>query len=492
MNRLLRMGFLFGFLFLIGCQPATRYSREKPKPVKANLKSPPLLSHYGWMDPEESVPAIPIEFVADDSPEWESLPNFWNQSFTVPRFMKTFSLGNNPLSAIANLFTTNPDQKIRIKVPLGLEDPTPLIPLSNPPTLEKWRLGKLLFFDQTWLTDYEGIACTTCHDPDNGFTERQSPQKFRMNAPSVINSVYNRHQFWDGRADSLEEVLQRELSDEKKTYTDLSNPDHYAYRHIWGGIIPRLNKQPKFVAAFRRAFGVKQPTINAAARALATYMRTLLSGNSLYDRAFRASQKESGESGSLEVPIVQAKHFEPLLDEKTLVHLKRDGEDKSGIAAELSLGVRLFYSKKAKCYQCHSGSTFTDHQFHNISIRESNQVQMVGKEHGRFRTMPLGLRSKRMIGAYRTPTLRNLPRTFPYFHDGSVANLEDAVRFYRDGLKKYPENQYLDPVFQDEEGRVQALKLSDGEIRAICLFLQSLDGGVIAEVLTNVPDQVNR
>src|SRR5205085_9656839 len=139
------------------------------------------------------------------------------------------------------------------KVPRALPNPADprlqLIPASNRPTLGKWELGKRLFFDKSILRGKDQIACATCHIPGEGYTER-APRA--MNGPyntlSLINCVYNKHQFWDGRATFLEEVIQRTLEDERPSPNRLPEQVH----HVWSGVVERLNDNETYKRHFKR------------------------------------------------------------------------------------------------------------------------------------------------------------------------------------------------------------------------------------------------
>src|SRR5262249_40467220 len=156
------------------------------------------------------------------------------------------------------------------------------------PTLEKWLLGRRLFFDRELLRS--GGGCTLCHQPDQAFTTLADVklEQPRMRTLSLVNCVYNKQQFWDGRADALEQVLQRDLQDEQLPQGRLTGAQSPQVRHVWGGVVQRLVGDPDYVERFRDAFGIEKPTQDAVAKALATYLRTILSGNSLYDRAVAA------------------------------------------------------------------------------------------------------------------------------------------------------------------------------------------------------------
>jgi cytochrome c peroxidase len=459
--------FMLPCLFIAGCQRAQPYP-QKSEP-ESSLAVPP---EFLWSK-TKPVRDITIRFVsADTDPEaWQKLPGFWNPVPFPLTGTPLAPVGQSPLGAAVVVGLIETTQAIHIKVPLGLPDPTPHIPDSNPPTFGKWHLGKQLFFDGGWLTGIDSVSCASCHAPKTGFAE---PLRFdappRMQAPSLINSVYNTHQFWDGRVRYLEETLPQQQVDFSGRYLP-----HHLHQFNWNEIIPRLKKEPKYSDAFAHAFGSPEPTAHAVSQCLATYLRTILSGNSLHDRAKQAAQKE----GSAEL---LAMHFEPLLNESTLSALKRPaGVSKRGAANDLERGYTLFHSSATHCADCHKGWNFTDNSFHNIGQRESDYLQIPGKEFGRFAVLPAGLQENRLIGAFKTPSLRNLPKTAPYFHNGSLASLEGVVRYYNDGLPEY--NPQLDPVLRSGPRQPRALHLTEAEIDAIAVFLRSLDGEAVPEIV---------
>ncbi len=469
-------------LFALGCQRAQRYPAARDVPGSGADKVSSDMG-YGWLEGEPP-PALPIVFVAADThpDEWQRLTEFWT-TFPPPALgLRTIHVGQAPLAAALSLVAADQAESIRIKVPLGLPDPTPVIPAANPPTYSKWLLGRELFFDSQWLTDHRLLSCASCHNPKTGYTskDRQTLDELgisaRMNAPSLINCVYNRTQFWDGRVVSLEEVVQRQLQDEfAETGTEVGR-DKYLTTHSFSGIIPRLKQQPKMVQRFKAVFGIDEPTTDAAAKALATYLRTILAGNSIYDKA----QQAAGKDGK---PL--AKHYEPLLTDAALQRLGRPLEKAKDVADELALGRELFFAKR--CDQCHSGWNFTDNGFHNIGIRESAEIIIRGDEPGRFAQLPYGLKDKYMIGAFKTPTLRNLPRTGPYFHDGSAASLEEVVGYFNKKVVGGPLNKYLAPELVDDATTFggRSLNLDEKGVRAIAVFLRSLDGEAVPAVVSS-------
>jgi cytochrome c peroxidase len=347
----------------------------------------------------------------------------------------------------------------------------------RPPTLAKWQLGKQLFFDDGWLRPAGGRkeACVTCHNPDSGYTETSFA---RLNAPTLINCVYNPHQFWDGRVPALEEVVQRTLEDEREPAA--GNPAPY---HVWSGVIERLRKHKDYPKRFREAFGT-EPTQDAVGKALATYLRTVLSGNAVHDRAEQARKARGGSA-------LQARDYEKALDGAAIKALRAERNKPAEVAKDLFTGYRLFRGK-ARCVHCHGGHNFTDNGFHNLGVGESSLDFPPGNEPGRFKVVPPGLKDPRLIGAFKTPTLRALPRTAPYFHDGSRSDLRgdealfQVVAFHVKGGNM---NAHLDPELRDpkDPGQRRDLGLKEDEVRAVVLFLKALDGEEVDPVVSSRP-----
>jgi len=423
---------------------------------------------------------IPIKFVASSSPEWAKLPGFWSIAPHPVAGQQTVHLGQSALGALAALLLAEQlDIAITIKVPLGLPEPT--YPSANPPTYLKWALGKRLFFDRSWLVQDERIACATCHNPAEGFTERRSkPQGADMNAPSLLNCAYNRHQFWDGRVQELEQVLQHDLADEEPLPALVPVDQRPSYRHVWNRIVHRLEKNEAYRARFARTFGTR-PTQDNVAKALATYLRTILAGNSVYDRALREAKHREASDPS-------AEDYEHVLDPPAVKALRGGLTKPAEAAAELVRGQRLFFGR-AGCVPCHPAPLFTDHDFHNIGVRESGSVvnrTKTGSETGRFAEVPLGLKEKRLIGAFRTPSLRNLPQTPPYFHDGSSGLLDGVVNYFN---KELEFQAFLDPLLLGSPTAARRLDLEDKEVRALAVFLRALDGEPVPAVIAEPPKE---
>jgi cytochrome c peroxidase len=444
---------------LFGCEPARRYdgrpphglpgpavvptekttAAEQPK-APAATAGPEVSPDLAWNDTTSLPPQVPIRFIAPDRPEWPKLERFWNEVAGGP---------------------------VQIKVPLGLDDPGPHIPAANPLTLARWKLGKELFFDDGYLSATRKLSCAGCHVPTRGFASTDREARIAgFDTPTLLNCVYRKYLFWDGRADALEEVVQRTLEDEGEP------ADGAAHPHVWSGVVHRLRGGRRdYNSRFKEAFGTL-PTQDALGKALATYLRTLLCGNSIVDRA-RQAQKERN-AANLEWTDLQK-----VLDPAALDSVGRSLPRKDDVARELQRGYELFFNlggQKAHCVLCHGGSGFTDDGFHNLGVGVSADRQHeTGKEPGRFARVPAGLKERSLIGAFKTPTLRGLPRTFPYFHDGSEESLPGVVRWHTQEGKWSP---YLDPLLRAESDPPgwRKLNLAAEDSDALVLFLRALNG----------------
>jgi cytochrome c peroxidase len=470
---------------LAGCQKAERYGpqilTEGPAKKAADGETPPktdrqpLDPEIQWIDVDHPPkPDVVIDFVhAEKAPEvWNKLPKFWNAPPLAKPDEAAALIGMSPLT-VGALAGRNASNVVQIKVPLGLPDPREYIPAGEDLTLGKWKLGQQLFFDPTYLEAKAGTSCATCHRPDHGFADHVGYHRDSFNVPTLVNCVFNRWQFWDGRVARLEEVIQRTLEDERE-----SN-ERQPFRHIWSGVIGRLRKKANYHEQFNNVFGTPSSqedgkekaniTQDTVGRAIACYLRTILSGDSIHDRALREQARKQS-------PALKAEHYEAVLDDAALAELGQEKAKKSEVAGELERGYRLFYGRDenrplVNCYRCHSGRTFTDNEFHNLGVGHSSPA---GQEGGRFAQVPIGQKNRYLIDAYKTPTLRNLLRTGPYFHNGSQTNLRDLVRvFYNRGVSS---NVHLDPELRGPDGKTLELNLSDAEADAITLFLRALNG----------------
>ena len=275
-----------------------------------------------------------------------------------------------------------PAEEYELKYPLGLKKMR--IPKDNPLTKDKIALGKQLFFEKRLSRD-NTISCSNCHSPQHGWSNGApvatgfKGQKGGRSAPTTINAGYQYFQFWDGRAHQLEGQALGPIQNPIEMNLTLEEA------------IGRLNKIAGYRKQFQNVFGT-DVTADGMAKALASFERTILSGNAPYDQ-FKAG-------------------------------------DKSALSAAAQRGMKLYFGK-ANCSACHGGSNFTDGAFHNIGVGMDKKDPDLGRYN---ETKLEGDR-----GAFKTPTVREIARTAPYMHDGSERTLEAVVEYYNKGGIKNPQ-----------------------------------------------------
>ena len=295
----------------------------------------------------------------------------------------------------------------------GLEDPNTYVPADNPLTKEKIELGRAIFFDKRMSKD-NTIACASCHMAKKGFTDGMPVStgikglKGGRSAPVSFNRVYSKAQFWDGRAATLED----------QSIGPFANPIEHGFANH-DEMVAKMKKMPGYRKRFQEVFG-GEITIQDVGRAVASFQRTVLSGNSAVD--------------------------------------KYDlGGDQNALSDSAKRGLELFRGK-ARCTRCHSGFNFTDEKFHNLGIGwDDNKVDL-----GRY----METKNPEDIGAFKTPTLREIARTAPYMHDGRFKTLEEVVKFYNQGGVKNPH----------QDNTIIPLEMTDEEQQDLVAMLKSLNG----------------
>ena len=314
----------------------------------------------------------------------------------------------------------------RLPIPEGVLEP--IIPEDNPVTETKVSLGKKLYFDPRLSVD-DTVSCATCHDPRKGLADGRrvsvgvGGKTGVRNAPTVFNAAYFEQQFWDGRAQTLEDQAKQPLVNP----VEMAMPSHAALEE-------KLRKIAEYPPLFEKAFGTPEITTDRLAKAIASFERTLISLSAPIDRFLAGDEKALSDSA------------------------KRGWE---------------LFNGKARCNTCHGHvgvqPTFTDNLYHNIGVAMKAEDFAELARHvaaspedlpelahrpgvtelGRF----LVTRERKDIGAFKTPGLRNVELTAPYMHDGSEATLAAVMDLYdRGGI----DNPFLD-------GGIRALSLTDQE-----------------------------
>lgn len=287
------------------------------------------------------------------------------------------------------------------------------IPDENPMTEEGVKLGKMLYYDPILSTS--GRSCNTCHMAEFSYASpRLGPGDLAV--PPHLNLGWNPDFTWTGKENHLDRVAIIDLS-----IPDFIQPD-------MDSIKARLSRNEKYQKLFKQAYGADITAVNTQERkklisyALAQFMRTMISGDSKYDRYQRG--------------------------ETTLTTSEKRG-------------MNLFFSEQADCFHCHGTKLFTDNEFHNTGM----DTVFKGNDQGRYQVTG----DKEDMGAFSTPTLRNIELTAPYMHDNRFETLKEVVDFYSEGVEN---TQYTDPLMK--YARQGGVQLSEEEKEHLIAFLKTL------------------
>jgi cytochrome c peroxidase len=308
-----------------------------------------------------------------------------------------------------------------IKAPLGL--PPISTPPDNPPTANSIALGRQLFYD-TRLSKDNSLSCSSCHHPQYGFTDARELSTGvggtlgLRHAPTLVNVAYAPALFWDGRAKSLEEQVGSPIADAREM-----NQSHDAS-------IAKLEGDPAYKALFRNAFGTEGITMERVENALASFERSILSGNSRFDQYEYQHKKDALSTAQIR-------------------------------------GLAIFKDPaKGNCASCHTigrnYALFTDGEFHNTGEGVGDNEDF--SDLGRFGVTKV----QADRGQFKTPTLRNVAITGPYMHDGKLKTLKDVVDFY---AGRGNSNPYLDK-------RMSSIELTGQDRSDLVEFLKSLTGEI--------------
>lgn len=287
----------------------------------------------------------------------------------------------------------------------------PPYPKGNKPTNARVQLGKMLFFDPR-LSGDGNMSCATCHNPLLGWADGLPTAKgvkskvLDRATPTVINTAYNNIQMWDGRKDSLEDQAMGPM--EASVEMNMNIPRLFAW----------LKSNREYVARFNKAYPGKPIDSKTVSMAIATFERTVVSNNSAFDHWLKGDKKAMSHE--------QLRGFQVFLD-----------------------------PNKGNCAACHQAPNFVDDGFHNIGLKSYGKKN---PDIGRYAQKPIRL----MKGAFKTPTLRDIALTAPYFHDGSANTLMEVVEHYdRGGIVKTnlsPEVKKLDLSRRDKKDLVAFMK----------------------------------
>ncbi|KXK43006.1 MAG: cytochrome C peroxidase [Bacteroidetes bacterium OLB11] len=288
------------------------------------------------------------------------------------------------------------------------------IPEDNPLTEEGVFLGRKLFYEPL-LSANNKISCASCHQHQNYFKDSNfalstGVDGFRgeRNAMTLFNVGYEKKFFWDGGANDLESQALGPITNPLEMHETMLN------------VVNKLQSNPEYPSLFKKAFGTDKISTKFILYALAQFERTLLSGNTRFDKWQR---------GEITLTSKEMNGFNIFLDEQ-----------------------------KGTCAHCHTlGNTFTDFEFRDIGL------DSIPLDLGRYRITL----NPDDIGKFKTSTLRNIAMTAPYMHDGRFATLRECIEFYNTGFH-YSKN--LAPELKN----IPKGRLSDDDIDDLIVFLNTL------------------
>ena len=299
----------------------------------------------------------------------------------------------------------------------------PIVPSTNPLTQEGVALGKKLFFDNI-LSGDGSQSCASCHNPQKAFTDNMQFSSGingtlgKRNAMPLFNLAWNFDELfaWDGKEFSLE----------KQALEPVSNP--IELHSSWQNVIERINKNAEYPTLFERAFGTTSIDSILVVKAIAQFERTLISGNSKFDKYLRG-----------EIPLTE----------------------------EEENGFNVFMDEaKGDCFHCHGSNNnplWTDNKFHNNGLDAVLSDLGLGAITG----------DPSDNGKFKSPSIRNLAFTAPYMHDGRFSTLEEVINHYSEGLKP---SSTIDPLMKKvSEGGVGLSSKDKSDLKAFLLSLSDFD-----------------
>lgn len=292
-------------------------------------------------------------------------------------------------------------------------------PKDNPYSPEKAALGKMLFFD-TRLSRDKNLSCASCHNPSFGWEVPFATaigaggKPLGRHAPTTVNLAWSKNFFWDGRANTLEAQAKGPI----EAAVEMDLPMATA--------VSRLKEVQGYVAAFSKAFPKEGLTEQTILKAIATYERTIVTGDTPFDRWVRGDVK--------------------------------------AMSAEAKRGFEIF-TGKANCAACHTGWNFSDDKFHDIGLPTADKGRMgvtnaAGDQH-----------------AFKTPGLREIAARAPFMHHGQLATLEAVIAHYISGGQRRPS---LAP-------QVKPLSLTSQDVSDLAAFMRILSSPQTTLAMPNLP-----
>ena len=354
--------------------------------------------------------------------------------------------GEGPLTvAEINAWLDRPEVHyvLDVELPMGLKAgqvPAGVLE-KNPMTRAKIELGRQLYFDPRLSADGM-ISCASCHHPDEGYAKHTqfgigiASLQGNRNSPTAYNRILSTAQFWDGRADSLEEQAKGPIE----------NPVEMGNSHAT--CVETVRNIEGYRVQFERIFNDREITIDHVAQAIATFERTLVTGPSPFDYYERLiPYQRFTEEDFEDDPDLKAKYDELL------------AESKAHPMSESAIrGRNLFFSERVNCAACHVGANLTDEKFHNLGVG----MDQPNPDLGRYEVT----KDEKDKGAYKTPTIRNIAQTPPYMHDGSQKTLLEVVEHYNKG-------GIANPQLSD---KIKKLDLTEQEKLDLVAFMEACTG----------------
>jgi len=287
-------------------------------------------------------------------------------------------------------------------------------------------LGKMLFFDPK-LSKSNQISCSTCHDPEMGWSDKRRVALGNdhllgpRNTISLLNIAQRKSFFWDGRAQTLEAQASEPLGAHHEMAMDVKT------------LPAKIEKVQGYKKLFQNAYGSEKVTFDKIVKALADFQKTIKSQPSRFDK------------------FVEGKY--------------------SSLNDEEIYGMHIFRTK-ARCMNCHSGQNLTDESFHNIGLTYYKRNY---EDLGLYKTT----KKTEDVGKFKTPQLRDLLLTRPWMHNGLFDDLEGVVNMYNSGMHMIdpsPEKKKQDPLYPSTDPLLKPLNLTKKETKALVSFLEALTG----------------
>lgn len=341
-------------------------------------------------------------------------------------------------------------QTLTVQLPEGLAPGKDAIhiPADNPITRAKIELGRQLYFDRRLSIGNE-VSCADCHHPEAGYGRNT---QFGVgikgltgdrNSPTSLNRILSKAQFWDGRAKDLE----------AQAVGPIANPIEMGNTHE--SVVKFISANAVYKAQFEKIFG-KAPNIDDVGRAIATFERVIVTGNSPYDYQAKLEIIEKYMETEGLQDLEALKKEEPKVYENYVAAKKLAAANPMSDSAKR--GQKFFFSKEANCAACHVGVNFTDEKFHNLGVGMSADKPDLGrfKETGKEEDK----------GAFKTPTLRNIAQNGPYMHDGSQKTLLEVVEWYAKG-------GHPNPHLSD---KIKKFEASEQDKKDLVAFMEALTG----------------